>query len=380
MKPNLFDQYTLGKKQLANRIAMAPMTRSRATDGGTPTDLITEYYDQRAEAGLIISEGTNITEQGKGFLNTPGIFTQSHVEGWRKVTDAVHAKGSAFFLQLWHVGRIAHPENMATGLGPVAPSALAFERTVVTREGQKPVPVPHELSLAEVKQTVADYAAAAKLAIEAGCDGVEIHAANGYLPSQFIHDTSNRRTDEYGGSIENRIRFLVEVAQACAAAVGPERVGVRLTPFSAFNGATSPDEAQLYSALIPALAKLDLAYLHAVRAEVSGNVTVQKTEGQVLPDVLSFVRPLWPNTLIAAGSFDLQSAQAELAAGRADMIAFGRDFIANPDLVSRLHNGRPLAARNPAEWYGPAAEGYTDYPRWNDPTATQSADNAKVAA
>lgn len=368
---DLFDPCNIHGYRLANRIVMAPMTRSRATDDGTPTAMMVEYYAQRAEAGLIVSEGTNISPQAQGFLNTPGIYSAAHVEGWRRVTAAVHARGSMFFLQLWHVGRIGHPDNMEAGLHPVAPSALVHPRTIVTRSGSQPTVAPRAMSLDAVRQAVAEYAAAARNAVEAGCDGVEIHAANGYLPSQFLHTSSNLRTDRYGGSIANRIRFLVEVAQACATAIGAHRVGVRITPFSAFNGATSPDdEAGLYDALIAALHELELGYLHAVTAEVSGNVTVAEGERQNVADVLAFVRPRWRRTLIAAGNFDLARAQAALRSGRADLIAFGRDFIANPDLVNRLRHGYPLAKRDPTEWYGAGAEGYTDYPRWD---ATPSA-------
>lgn len=361
---SLFSPCQVAGRRLANRIVMAPMTRSRARDDGTPTALMATYYAQRAEAGMIVSEGTNISAQGQGFLNTPGIFAAEHVAGWRLVTDTVHARGSVIFLQLWHVGRIGHPDNMRPGLHPVAPSALVHPRTVVTRNGQQPVPVPAVLTLDEVRQVIADYASAARKAIEAGCDGIEIHAANGYLPSQFLHESSNHRTDEFGGSIPNRIRFLLEATQACAAAVGAERVAVRLTPFSAFNGATSPDEADLYAELIPALAKLRLAYLHAVRAEVSGNVTVAESERHKVADVLGFVRPLWPHTLMAAGNYTAAGATAAVRDGQADLVAFGRDFIANPDLVSRFRMGHPLAPRNPQEWYGSGAEGYSDYPRW----------------
>jgi N-ethylmaleimide reductase len=250
-------------------------------------------------------------------------------------------------------------------LHPVAPSALAHPRTIVTRSGPQPTVVPRAMNLDEVKQAIAQYAAAARNAIRAGCDGVEIHAANGYLPSQFLHSTSNLRADRYGGGIADRIRFLVEVAQACAAAIGAHRVGVRITPFSAFNGATSPDdEAGLYDQLLAALEDLELGYLHAVTAEVSGNVTLAEAERQKVADVLGFIRPRWRRTLIAAGNFDLERARATIRDGRADLVAFGRDFISNPDLVTRLRHGYPLARRDPAEWYGAGAEGYTDYPRW----------------
>ncbi len=352
---------------------MAPMTRSRATDDGVPTPLMVQYYEQRAQAGLIVSEGANISPQGQGFLNTPGIYNEVQVAGWRAVTQAVKACGSRFFMQLWHVGRIAHPDNRIGGMEPVAPSAIAHERTVVTRSGPKPVPSPRALSLEEVRQTVADYAAAARHAVAAGCDGVEIHAANGYLPSQFLHQSANRRTDLYGGPVAHRIRFLVEVAEACAAAIGAHRVGVRLTPFSAFNGASSDDESALYGALLPALDALRLGYLHVVGTEVAGNVTVSHAGDVPLPDVLAFVRPRWTGTLIAAGSYDLARAQTALREGRADLVAFGRDFISNPDLVSRLRHGHPLAARDPSEWYGAGAEGYTDYPCWQAPTAHPAA-------
>jgi N-ethylmaleimide reductase len=362
---DLFDPCDLHGHRLANRIVMAPMTRSRAADDGTPRPMMVEYYAQRSEAGLIVSEGTNISAQAQGFLNTPGIFTEAHIEAWRRVTAAVHAQGSTFFLQLWHVGRIGHPDNMEAGLHPVAPSALAHPRTIVTRSGPQPTVVPRAMNLDEVKQAIAQYAAAARNAIRAGCDGVEIHAANGYLPSQFLHSTSNLRADRYGGGIADRIRFLVEVAQACAAAIGAHRVGVRITPFSAFNGATSPDdEAGLYDQLLAALEDLELGYLHAVTAEVSGNVTLAEAERQKVADVLGFIRPRWRRTLIAAGNFDLERARATIRDGRADLVAFGRDFISNPDLVTRLRHGYPLARRDPAEWYGAGAEGYTDYPRW----------------
>jgi N-ethylmaleimide reductase len=365
----LFEPGRLGTLVVKNRVAMAPMTRSRATDDGTPTPLMAEYYGQRAGAGVIVSEGVNISPGAQGFLNVPGIWTDAHVAGWREITRRVHAEGSTFFMQLWHTGRIGHPDNMQPGLHPVAPSALKHERTLVTPSGLQPSVVPRELSSTEIEQVIADYAQAARRALEAGCDGVEIHAANGYLPSQFLHESSNQRTDSWGGSIPARARFLVEVARACAAAIGAERVIVRLTPFSEFNGAKSPDDAPVYDHLIAELAKLSLGALHVVGAEVSGNQTVQRGEGERAPDVLGFVRPRWSGTLVAAGNYDLTRAQRDIAEGRADLIAFGRDFIGNPDLVERLRDGHPLVERLPADWYGPSAQGYTDYPRWQQPTA-----------
>lgn len=361
----LFAPVQVAGVTLRNRIAMAPMTRARALDDGTPTELMAEYYEQRVEAGLIISEATNISPQAQGFPNTPGIFNDAQVAGWRRVTDRVRRHGAAFFLQLWHVGRIAHPDNMAPGLHPVAPSAVAHERTVFTAKGLQPTPVPHALTRGQITDTIRDYARATRLAIEAGCDGVEIHGANGYLPSQFLHESTNRRADAYGGSIERRARFVIEVAEACAAAVGAQRVGIRLTPFSEFNGATSTDEAALYRHLIPALGRLGLGYLHVVSAEISGNQTVRAEDGAELPDVPGFVRPLWPHALISGGGYDLARADADLRTERADVIAFGRDFIGNPDLVTRLCEGHKLAPRDPPAWYGKGAEGYTDFPRWS---------------
>lgn len=365
MTRDLFSPAEIGGLRLRNRIAMAPMTRARATADGTPTTLMAEYYAQRAEAGLIVSEAANISPEAQGFTNTPGIFTPAHVAGWRQVTERMRAAKTAFFLQLWHVGRIAHPDNMAPGLHPVAPSAIPYERSIVTASGLKPTLPPRALTLAEVTRTIEDYARAARLSVEAGCDGVEIHAANGYLPSQFLHESSNHRTDGYGGRIAARARFVIEVVEACVAAVGAARVAIRLTPFSVFNGAFSADDGAVYAYLLDALARVRLGYLHVVNAEVAGNQTVTPQEGVVLPDVLAFVRPRWPHALVAAGGYDLPRAQAGLAAGRADVIAFGRDFIGNPDLVQRLQRGLPLAPREPGAWYGSGAEGYTDYPAWS---------------
>lgn len=363
---SLFAPARLGPLALANHIAMAPMTRSRARADGTPTALMAEYYAQRAGAGLIVTEGVSISAQAQGFLNVPGIFTDAHEAGWRGIARRVHDAGSRLVMQLWHVGRIAHPDNMAPGQHPVAPSAVAHARTVVTPSGLQPLPVPRALPEAEVRAVIADYARAARRAVDAGCDGVEIHAANGYLPGQFLHQSSNLRSDDWGGSIAGRARFLIEVARACREAVGAERVGVRLSPFSAFNGAHSADEAPLYEHLLHALAPLDLVYLHVVSAEVAGNQSVARAEGESGPDVVGFARTRWPHGLIAAGGYDRAGAERELAQGRADLIAFGRDFIANPDLPERLARGLPLAERRPTDWYGTGAQGYTDYPRWTD--------------
>lgn len=359
---DLFTPAQLGPLLLKNRIAMAPMTRSRATDDGTPTPMMADYYSQRAGAGLIVSEGVNISEEAQGFLNVPGIFTSVQEKAWQRITDRVHDANSAFVMQLWHTGRIGHPDNMAPGLHPVAPSPVAHDRTVVTRSGMQATPIPRALSEPDVQRTIKDYASAAERAIAAGCDGVEIHAANGYLPGQFLHETTNLRNDAWGGTLQKRARFLIEVSRACADAIGADKVGVRLTPFSVFNGASSTDDDSVYRFLIPELARNHLLYLHVVTTEVAGNQTVVRAEGTEVKDALGFVRQLWPGGLIAAGGFDRTQADRELSTGRADVIAFGRDFIGNPDLPHRLANGRPLAERRPADWYGSTEAGYTDYP------------------
>lgn len=359
---NLFTPFDIPAISLKNRIVMAPMTRSRATDDGTPTSMMVQYYAQRASAGLIVSEGVNISAEAQGFLNVPGISTAAHVAAWRPITERVRANNCVFVMQLWHTGRIGHPDNMRPGLHPVAPSALAHDRTVVTPSGMQAAPVPRVLTDAEILGTIKDYANAARRAIEAGCDAIEIHGANGYLPGQFLHESTNKRTDAWGGTLQKRARFLIEVARACAEAVGGRRVGVRLTPFSVFNGASSDDDEAVNRYLIPALADLGLLYLHVVTAEVAGNQTVVKEQGTEIRDVVGFARSLWPGVLIAAGGYDRNRADTELDSGRADLIAFGRDFIGNPDLPLRLEKGVPLAERSPADWYGSGEAGYIDYP------------------
>jgi N-ethylmaleimide reductase len=364
---DLFTQIDVGPLSLKNRIAMAPMTRSRAALDGTPTAIMADYYAQRAGAGLIVSEGVSISAEAQGFLNVPGIFTESHVAAWRNVTERVHAQKCAFVMQLWHTGRIGHPDNMAAGLHPVAPSAIAHDRTVVTPSGMQATQVPRVLNADEILRTIEDYAQAARRARDAGCDAIEIHGANGYLPGQFLHESTNTRTDAWGGSLEKRARFMLEVSRACAEAIGPKRVGVRLTPFSVFNGAHSGNDEAVNRYLIPALDELNLLYLHVVTSEVAGNQTVVRDQATEVKDVVGFARALWPGALIAAGGFDRTQADNELASGRADLIAFGRDFIGNPDLPLRLASGHPLAERRPSDWYGSSEAGYTDYP-----TATNS--------
>ncbi len=370
---SLFAPASLGMLDLKNRIVMAPMTRSRGTDERVPKAVVAEYYAQRSGAGLIVSEGVGISPRSFGFPHVPGIFTDAQVQGWRAVTERLRGSGTRFFMQLWHVGRVSHPDNLAPGLHPCAPSALSAGRDVVTRHGPQPAPVPHALATGEVWAVVREYAQAARGAVDAGCDGVEIHAANGYLPAQFLHETTNLRQDAWGGTVEKRARFIVEVARACAEEVGPARVGVRLSPFSAFNGASSSDEEGTYDQLIAQLAPLGLAYLHVVTMEVAGHLTREAGAAGV-PDVVGFARQRWTGVLIAAGGYDRMKAEQDLSSGRADLIAFGRDFVGNPDLPERLAHGWPLVERRMADWYGPDGKGYTDYPAY---VATQFAEESK---
>lgn len=362
-KISLFEPVHLGSLDLKNRLVMAPMTRSRANDERVPKAVVAEYYAQRSGAGLIVSEGVGISPRSFGFPNVPGIFTAAQQQGWRAVIDRLSGSGTRFFMQLWHVGRVSHPDNLEPGLHPCAPSAIGAGRDVVTRHGPKPAPVPQALQADDVWSVVQEYAQAARYAIEVGCDGIEIHAANGYLPAQFLHETTNQREDEWGGSIDKRTRFIVEVARACADAIGAARVGVRLSPFSAFNGASSSDEGATYDSLLAGLAPLNLAYLHVVTMEVAGHLT-RESQGDDKPDVVGFARPRWPGVLIAAGGYDRPTAEQEIRSGRADLIAFGRDFVGNPDLPTRLERGLPLVERRMADWYGPDAKGYTDYPAY----------------
>ncbi|WP_058853308.1 alkene reductase [Nocardia jinanensis] len=353
---DLFAPARLAGIELPHRLVMAPLTRNRAEADGTPSELMASYYAQRAGAGLIIAEAATPNQVGQTYANIPGIHRAEHIAGWRRVTDAVHAAGGRMFLQLQHGGRVGHPDN--SGLVPVAPSPIPLPETVHTPSGHQPAVTPRELSIDEIHSTVADFVAAARNAVEAGFAGVEVHSANGYLLHQFLAENTNRRTDVYGGPIENRIRFTVEVVAAVAAAIGPERVGLRISPANPVNGIVEGDTAAIYPALVTALAGLDLAYLHIVRI------------GSDDP-LLRQIREIWPGSLVAnpAKAGDTRdpgalTAEAErlLAAG-ADHIALGRAFLANPDLVERLRIGAPLnAIRDAHLMYVGGAEGYTDYP------------------
>lgn len=349
MLNSLWTPTLLGGTSLPHRVVMAPMTRGRSTSDGVPTELNAEYYAQRASHALLITEGTQPSPDGQGYLLTPGIHTNEQIAGWRKVTDAVHAAGSRVFIQLMHVGRIAHPDNTPHGRRPVAPSAIRPEGTMFTASGPQHMPTPRALSTEEVTATVDDFRRAAAAAVEAGADGVEIHGANGYLIHQFLSGNTNERTDPYGGSIGNRIRFAVEVASAVADEIGAHRTGLRISPGNPFNDIAESDTAELYPALIRALAPLDLAYLHILHAADE--------------DLLHTLRTLWPSTLVLnrAGA-DLPTRAKDVHDGTADLVSVGALALANPDLVERLRSNAPLNTPDPATFYGGGAAGYTDYP------------------
>ncbi|MBB2943384.1 N-ethylmaleimide reductase [Actinoplanes lutulentus] len=348
-----FDPYDLAGKRLSNRIAMSPMTRSRATvPGATPTDMTATYYAQRASAGLIITEGIQPSVVGQGYTNTPGLHSDEQVAAWRTVTDAVHAEGGVIFAQLMHVGRIGHAGVLPDGLVPVAPSAAAAAGQIFTYEGMQDFTPPKELTEAEILETIRDFADAARNAIAAGFDGVEIHGANGYLIQQFLSTNANQRTDGWGGSIEGRIRFGVEVATAVADAIGGNRVGFRISPHNTHNDITEHDVEQMYGALIARLAPLDLAYLHVMESDHR--------------ELTNQLRKEWPSTLILnpfTGTTPTGPQELTLIEdGTADIIAFGAMFLSNPDLPARLAAGGPFNTPDFSAAFGGDHRGYIDYP------------------
>lgn len=353
----LFEPLLTASIQLANRIVMAPMTRNRAVEANTPNALMTEYYAQRASAGLIITEGTSPSPNGLGYPRIPGLFNDAHVRGWKAVTDAVHAKGSKIFVQLMHTGRVTQALNLPAGaevLGPMADTCPGEMYTDV--QGMQPHSTPRAMTLSDISRTVDEYAKSAQLAIESGFDGVELHAANGYLIEQFLNANVNQRTDAYGGSIGGRNRFALEVARATAAAIGAHRVGIRLSPYGVFNctGAFPDVEAQ-YLRLIQELSELGLQYLHLLDHSAMGAPPVPA-------ELKSRFRTAFQGVFILAGGFDRAGAEAALEAGQADLIAFARPFLANPDLVERMRTDATLNAIDVATFYSPGAKGYTDYP------------------
>jgi N-ethylmaleimide reductase len=353
---DVFSPYRLGELQLPNRLVMAPMTRNRATPGGVPSPLAPTYYAQRASAGLIVTEATQISQQGQGYAGTPGIYSPAQIAGWKFVTDAVHTAGGRIFLQLWHVGRISHPSLQPDGAVPVAPSAVQPAGQAMTLQGPQPFVTPRALETHEIADIVEDYRRAAANAKAVGFDGVELHGANGYLVDQFLRDKTNRRTDRYGGSALNRARFLLDATEALVGEWGAERVGVRLAPTNPFNDIADSHPAATFAVAVGELNRFGLGYLHIVEPLPSDPVA----DGE-LPDI-AFFRRLWRGTLIGNKGYDLPRANAALAERRVDLVSFAALFLANPDLPERFRRGAPLNAPDRATFYGGAAEGYTDYP------------------
>jgi len=346
----LFEPVRIGNIELKNRLGMAPMTRSRALPDGTPSDLAAKYYSQRASVGLIISEGTQPSEDGQGYTNTPGIYTESHIEGWKKVTSKVHNEGGRIFVQLMHVGRVSHPDNTPHHRQAVAPSAIEPNVEIFTAQGMKEIPTPRALSEGEIKDVINEFRLAARAAVEAGADGVEIHGANGYLIQQFLSENANQRQDAYGGTIENRSRFAIEVAKAVVDEIGPERTGIRFSPQGTLNGIEEGEtSSEMYCYLISELNKLNLAYLHIMHF---GN-----------EPLLQDIRQLWSQALLVnrAGR-TLDQLTVDLDNEIADVITVGTWMIANPDFVERLKLDAPLNTPDRNTIYAGGAEGYTDYP------------------
>jgi N-ethylmaleimide reductase len=358
---NLFTPFQLGPYELRNRLVMAPMTRSRAAEGNVVTDLTVEYYRQRTSAGLIVSEGTQVSPQGVGYTSTPGIHSEAQAAAWRKVTDAVHAGGGRIFAQLWHTGRVSHP-SFHGGELPVAPSAIGFEGQVFTYQGMRPYVTPRALETDEIAGVVEQFAEGARRAYQAGFDGVELHGANGYLIDQFLRDGSNQRTDRYGGSLNNRVRFLTEVTQAVVDVWGGDRVGVRLSPKVPNNGMSDSDPEATFSYAAYALNPFGLAYLHVIEP-VSGAAV------RPGPRVTPALRAIFRGPLIANGGYTGELANAAIARGEADLVSFAAAFLANPDLPRRLREGAPLNEPDRATFYGGDARGYTDYPTLDEVAA-----------
>jgi N-ethylmaleimide reductase len=364
--PSLFSPLKIGPYHLKHRVVMAPLTRMRAEKPSlSPRPLNVEYYHQRATpGGLIIAEATPVMATGHGNPGVPGVYTEQQIKGWRAVVDAVHAKGGLIFLQLWHVGRVSHSSHQPGGVLPVAPSAVPIGGglTAMTASGP-PVPyeTPRALETSEIAGVVESYKQGARNAMAAGFDGVEIHGANGYLIEQFLQSHTNLRTDRYGGSIANRARFLLEVTEAVIEVWGADRVGVRLTPYGIANGSGEADPMPLYTHVVKSLQPLGLAYLHFIEPRSSGAGRAEVNH-QNVPSAMELFRPIWKGVLMTAGGFTGETANAAIAAGLADAIAFGRIFISNPDLPRRLSHGYPLTPYNRATFYGGEEAGYTDYP------------------
>jgi N-ethylmaleimide reductase len=356
MTKTLFDPVQLGDLSLSNRIVMAPLTRGRAGDSRIPNDLMAEYYAQRAEAGLIVSEATAISCQGFGWAGAPGIYTDAMEEGWKKVTDAVHKRGGKMVLQLWHMGRLSHPVFLDGEL-PVAPSAITPQGRTRDGSGTRPYIQPRALEAHELPGIIEDYVMATRRALRAGFDGVEVHGANGYLLDQFIRDGANQREDDYGGSLENRLRFPRQVVEAVIAEAGAGKVGLRLSPTNPNGGITDSDPVITFTYAVEVFSGYKLAYLHVMEPFPESGKAFPG-----VPYVLPHIRTAYKGNLMVNGGYNLEQGNKALAEGQADAVAYGVPFIANPDLVTRLRKGAPLNIADPDSFYSEGAAGYTDYP------------------
>ena len=357
MSKSLHTALEIGNLSIPNRVVMAPLTRRRATSDHIPTPIMATYYRQRASAGLLISEATPVSPQAVGYMNVPGIWNLQQAEGWKPVTRAVHEAGGRIFMQLWHVGRISHSLLQPDKVLPVSASAISAGEIINTPEGHKKMEVPRALESDEIQGIVNDFAEGAKRAIEAGFDGVEIHGANGYLIDQFLHSSSNARTDEYGGSIENRARFLFEVVEAVVKAVGSEKTGIRLSPSNIKNGMDDTDPSGLYTYVISKLNDYGLSYLHLVEPMLPLDA-----HPHMIKEVTKFFRPVWKGPLITAGNYTPEKGEAAVEQGIADLVAYGRLYISNPDLPERMANKAPLNEPDTTTFYAGGEKGYTDYP------------------
>lgn len=356
MSVHIFSNVNVGDMLLKNRIVMAPMTRCRCI-GNVPNELVAQYYGQRAEAGLIISEGISPSDNGLGYARIPGLFTSEQMHAWQKVTAAVHQGGSRIFAQLMHCGRVAHPDNLPEGMEILAPSPIALEGTMWTdQKGPQPFPIPEEMTEHDITCTIDEYVHSADLAVQAGFDGVEIHGANGYLVDQFLNPASNHRKDQWGGSVENRLRFALEVAKGIAKKIGPQKVGFRMSPYGVFNGMTSDAHTEeLFERLAEGLQKIGILYVHVVDHSSMG-------APEVKPSIKKKIRDAFHGVVILSGGYDAKRAEHDLGEKKGDLFAFGRPFISNPRLVSKLKNHKPLLSADSETFYTPGEKGYTDYP------------------
>lgn len=359
-KPILLTPIRVGRYKLRNRVVMAPLTRRRATNDHVPTDIMKIYYEQRASAGLIIAEATNISLQANGYMNSPGIYSHEQVEAWQPITEAVHNKGGLIFLQLWHVGRVSHPLLQPNGQLPVSASAIRAIGSQKTPQGQKKMVTPRALDTTEIPGIIDDFRNAAKNAIKAGFDGVEIHGANGYLLDQFLHDGSNVRTDKYGGSMENRARLTLEVTEACCESIGRDRVGIRLSPSGIYKDMFDSNPVELYEYVISKLSEYQIAYLHLLEPMVA--LEPEEKYKKYLKELTPHFRKFYKGTLITNCDFDFESGNNIIDNGHADLVAFGKLFISNPDLIERFSIGAPLNPWDSDTFYYGGKKGYIDYP------------------